>query len=456
MKTVGIIAEYNPFHNGHAYQLQKAKEAAGADFAVIIMSPDFVQRGEPALVDKYSRAKMALASGADLVIELPVCYACGSAEYFAEGGISLLRQLGCVDALSFGCETDDPALFCKLADLLLQEPDKYRQKLREYQKQGMTFPKARETSLLDYLSQNRKARTSISKDSSFANLPVSDVSALLSSPNNILGLEYTKALKKQNSSISILPIRRQGSGYHSFDFNQEFCSASAIRAKLTVCTNVISALLRPGEASEISQPAVLSETFPDVFAELAPFLPETSLRILKEKALSSGFVTMEQFSSLLHYKLLSETATGFESYLDVSSDLSDRITRLLPEYDSFHSFVSLLKTRQLTEARIRRALLHILLNITGVNTEDYRLQGIIFYARVLGFRREAAPLLHAIKENASIPMITKLADAKNILSGPALRMLTQDIYTSRIYQLPYGSSHRKALRNEYTCSPVIF
>ena len=211
MKTVGIIAEYNPFHNGHAYQIQKAKEAAGADFAVIVMSPDFVQRGEPALVDKYSRAKMALASGADLVIELPVCYACGSAEYFAEGGISLLRQLGCVDALSFGCETDDPALFCKLADILLQEPDEYRQKLRKYQKQGMTFPKARETALLDYLSQNRKVRTSISKDSSCAELPVSNVSALLSSPNNILGLEYAKALKKQNSSISILPIRRQGS-----------------------------------------------------------------------------------------------------------------------------------------------------------------------------------------------------------------------------------------------------
>lgn len=433
MKTVGIIAEYNPFHNGHAYQIQKAKEAAGADFAVIVMSPDFVQRGEPALVDKYSRAKMALSSGADLVIELPVCYACGSAEYFAEGGISLLRQLGCVDALSFGCETDDPALFSTLADLLLQEPEGYRQKLREYQKQGMTFPKARETALLGYLSQNRKVRTFISKDSSCAELPVSDVSALLSNPNNILGLEYAKALKKQNSSISILPVQRQGSGYHSFDFDQEFCSASAIRAKLTTCTDAASA-----------------------FSMLAPFLPETSLRILKEKALSSGFVTMEQFSSLLHYKLLSEAAMGFDSYLDISSDLSDRITRLLSEYDSFHSFVSLLKTRQLTEARIRRALLHILLNITGADTEEYRLQGIIFYARVLGFRREAGPLLHAIKENASVPMITKLADAKNILGGPALRMLTQDIYASHVYQLPYGSSHGKALQNEYTCSPVIF
>lgn len=415
MKTVGIIAEYNPFHNGHAYQIKRAKELAGADFAVIVMSPDFVQRGEPALLDKYSRTRMALLGGADLVIELPVCYATGSAEYFAEGSTALLEQLGCVDVLSFGCETADSACFSRLADFLLEAPEEYRLLLRSYQKTGMTFPKAREAALLETFADE---------------LPDQ---AILSSPNNILGLEYTKALKKMRSPISILPVPRAGSGYHSLDLDREFCSASAIRAKLTSC---------PGQ----------QEICVD---ELAAFLPEACLNILKDRLLSSDFVMMEQFSALLHYKLLSEAGQGFCHYLDVTSDLSDRILRLLPRYSSVSQFVSLLKTKQLTEARIRRALLHILLNVAGPETEVFRQQGTIFYGRILGFRKTSVSLMHAIKKNASVPLISKLADAKNILCGSALQMLTQDVYASHIYRLPACSRNGKQMQNEYTCSPVI-
>lgn len=454
MKTVGIIAEYNPFHNGHAYQIQKAKEAAGADFAVIVISPDFVQRGEPALVDKYSRTRMALENGADLVLELPVCYATGSAEYFAEGGVSLLHRLGCIDGLSFGCENNDATLFSSLADILLQEPESYRQDLLRFQKQGMTFPKAREMALKEYLNSSRflsetfspcgqsgteaSSRAAMtdsvatgSAGNVFSEIASAHVAELLASPNNILGLEYTKALKKLDGPMTILPIKRLGSGYHSQEFDQEFCSASAIRARIS-----------EGYSSEL-------------WAELSPYLPEVTLSILKEKVSAGDLTTLEQFSSLLHYKLLSEAGTGFEKHLDVNSDLSDRIRNLLPRYETPAQFVTLLKTKQVTEARIRRALLHILLNITSETTESYRSQGTVFYARALGFRKDAGALLHRIKETSAIPMLTKLADAQKNLSSIGMGMLAQDIYSSHIYQLGHNSAHAQSLRNEYTCSPII-
>lgn len=430
MRTVGIIAEYNPFHNGHAYQIQKAKENAHADFAVIVMSPDFVQRGEPALLDKYSRTKMALENGADLVLELPVCYATGSAEYFAEGGISLLHNLGCVDHLSFGCENDTPDLFHSIADILLQEPEDYRKNLQDYLKKGETFPKARELALLEWLS---------SSDICNAN----DISALLSSPNNILGLEYCKALKKLNSTISVLPVKRMGSGYHSLELQQEFCSASAVRAKFS------EQLLRCESANNLAT----SDVITGILSKLSCYLPDITISVLREKSTSGELTFPEMLSSLLHYKLLSEEQNGFEQYLDVTPDLSDRIINLLPKYETLEQFTSLVKSRQFTEARIRRAFLHILLNITGETTESYRSQGIVFYARALGFRKTAGPLLHQIKEYSSIPLITKLADAKKILSGSALQMLTQDIYASHIYQMAGRSA--QPIRSEYTCSPII-
>lgn len=423
MKTVGIVAEYNPFHKGHAYQIQKAKEAADADFAVIVMSPDFVQRGEPALIDKYCRTQMALENGADLVLELPVCYACGSAEYFAEGAISLLDQLGCIDFLSFGCETNLPALFSSFADLLLEESDGYRQKLRMLQKQGMTFPKARETALLEQLAVSEK-------DPQFLS-----AAEFLSSPNNILGLEYTKALKKRHSQIELLPIERRGSHYHSVTFEQEFCSASAVRALLTDPQHL---LLRSSE---------------EAWLPLSNALPEGVYSLLQTAFFSEQLTVPEQFSSLLHYKLLSEASAGFDRYLDVTPDLSDRIRNLLPEYCSFSQFAALVKTKQLTEARIRRALLHILLGILQEETEEYRRQGSVFYARVLGFKKAARPLLHQIKSSSEIPMLTKLADAKKILSSTSFKMLTQDISASHIYQLAHNDA--QPLHNEYTRSPIL-
>ena len=415
MKTVGIIAEYNPFHNGHAYQLRKTKELTGADYTVVVISPDFVQRGEPAIVNKYVRTRMALENGADLILELPICFASGSAEYFADGAVAILNALGCVDALCFGCETDNADAFLTLAEFFTNEPESYKILFRQNIKSGMTYPRARQAAYLEYTKLQEAA------------LPSAE---LISRPNNILGLEYVKALRKYNSTIQPFPIKRTGNDYHCLSLDGSFCSATALRGAL--------------------RESAPFQTESHKFSEV---IPQNAFHLLQKEAEANRLVTLNDFSSILHYKLLFEN--DFSCYLDVSTDLSDRIINLLPEYENPMQFVSLLKSRQMTEARIRRALLHILLNIRAADTEWFRLQGCASYARILGFRGEAAPLLHEIKNSSSIPLITKLADMKNILSGPALQMLTQDISASHVYQLALCSRFGEGIRSEFTRSPII-
>ncbi len=194
MKVTGIIAEYNPFHQGHAYHLARARELTGADRLLVVMGGNFMQRGEPAIVDKYARAEMALKNGADLVLELPAAAATGSAEYFAEGAVELLDVSGVVDALCFGSELGKLAPLEKAAALLLEEPEEYRQLLREELKRGKNFPEARETALSAFFPERE----------------------LLSAPNNILAIEYLKALKRRKSSIEAVTIPRLGN-YHGND-----------------------------------------------------------------------------------------------------------------------------------------------------------------------------------------------------------------------------------------------
>ena len=213
MKIVGIIAEYNPFHNGHQYHIEEALKITGADAAIVVMSGDFVQRGAPAIMPKHLRAKMALNGGASLVLELPVPYATGSAEYFAYGAVSLLDQLGCVDAICFGSECGNISELAELSKLLVEEPDEYKAYLSSYLKVGHSFPLARQLAVHDYL----KSETA---------------DELLAKPNNILGIEYLKALYRLNSDMQAYTIQRISSNYHDQDLQENYSSASAIRNEL--------------------------------------------------------------------------------------------------------------------------------------------------------------------------------------------------------------------------------
>lgn len=206
MKIVGLITEYNPFHNGHLYHIQKAKEISGADAAVVVMSGNYVQRGAPAIMPKHLRAEVALEAGVPVVMELPVCYASGSAEYFAAGAISLFEQLGCIDSICFGSECGDYKVLERIARVTADEPEEYKFSLQEALRKGISFPRARQMALKAYL-----------KDDS--------LDVILEQPNNILGIEYIKALYKKKSSIKTYTIKRMVSGYHDEELTGSYSSA---------------------------------------------------------------------------------------------------------------------------------------------------------------------------------------------------------------------------------------
>ncbi|MBR4277086.1 MAG: nucleotidyltransferase family protein, partial [Lachnospiraceae bacterium] len=205
----GIIAEYNPFHNGHIAHLEKTKEQTNADYTIVAMSGNFVQRGAPAVVDKYVRTKMALEGGADLVLEIPTCYSTSSAEYFASAGVALLDKIGVVDYLSFGSESGDIEILNHIASILLEEPPEFSEYMQRYLREGYTYPLARNNALIQY------------ENSLF------DATRVLESPNNILAIEYIKAILRRESTITPFTIKRQGSNYHDRYMADNATSASA-------------------------------------------------------------------------------------------------------------------------------------------------------------------------------------------------------------------------------------
>ncbi len=411
MKTVGIIAEYNPFHNGHAFHLAEAKAMTGADFALVVMSGNFVQRGAPAMMEKSLRAEAALLGGADVVIELPVHYASASAEYFAAGAVSLLDRLGVVDFLCFGSECGDIGVLSELADALLSEDASFKRLLKERLKKGASYPQARSDALQALSPQPGQALS------------------LLEYPNNLLGAEYLKALKKRNSRIIPCTVARTGSAYHEKTLSGSYGSALAIRESL-VRKNAFESM------KEQTPPAVY--------------------RLMAQQFQKSFPIFPKDFSELLSYKLLQEQEKDLSVYFDVDRSLSDRLHKFLPAYTDFSSFCEKIKTKNLTYTRISRALIHILLNIYQTDMDAFRAEDFVYYARLLGFRETAAPLLHAIKEQALLPLITRLAEApRRILSENGLRMFAQDVQASHIYSLVSVNKFHQEFRNEYRSRPVI-
>lgn len=418
MKIAGIIAEYNPFHKGHEYQIRYTREVLGADYVIAVMSGDFVQRGTPALLPKHVRAEMALRSGIDLVLELPASVSCASAEFFAQGGVSLLDGLGVVDMLCFGSEEGEMTLFYMIADILKEEPESYRLTLQNLLKKGMPFPAARSEALRTYFSQYPSA-VSAEKLQNF-----------LSTPNNILGLEYCKALCRLNSSIRPVTLKRIGSGYHDTSLDHPAApSASGIRE-----------YLKKPELKATQEQAVKNA--------LEQLIPASALTVFSRMVADGVWLCEDDLDVLLHYRLLSETAEGLCQYLDLSPDLAARIIRLRNQYQGFTQFTELLKTKELTYTRIQRALLHIVLNLRDAQTD-------VPYARVLGFRKSAGPLLKEIKKEGKIPLVTKLSDTEKQADSASLRLLHETVYTSNIYECLLSKKAGRSFAHEYEKQIVI-
>ena len=399
MKIVGLITEYNPFHAGHLYHMQQARELTGADYCVVLMSGSFVQRGEPAIFDKYRRTKAALLAGADLVLEMPVAFSTASAHEFAAYGVALLSAIG-VDAVVFGSECGQIEFLKQAASALNHESAEFQERLRKGLKAGLTYPQARAKAL--------------EMEDTWA--------SVLTSPNNILGIEYLRAAEDLHSPMEFYTISRKGSGYHEDTLaDANFPSASAIRGI-------------------IRNPLSKDKDLLDILASHLPAVTHPAYT-------GAVPVFVDDFSELLNAAVLQMQATF--SIADLSPELAARLAK--PPYFplSFEERIQALKTRQLTYTRVSRALLHLVLGMREEDISRWKDEGYALYARILGFRRQSSPLLSCLHKKSSIPLITKMADAAQNLSPSALALLEQEVYASHLYQT-VRMKRSGVFQNEYT------
>ena len=403
MKTAAVIAEFNPFHNGHAHLIERTRREAGADMVIALMSPDYVQRGLPAFADKYTRTQMALYGGADVVLEMPVRTALSSAGDFALGSVKILDALSVVDILSFGAETDEPELLMSAAKVLYSEPEIFKSTLKDELKAGVSYAAAREKALgacpeLSFLSKE-------------------NLNLLVGSSNNILAIEYLRSLLETGSSMTPFIIRREGDAYHSIvgDNTGSLASAEGIRRSFAE---------DPGR-------------------DLSPFIPDASLKVLQEDLARFGTWDRERYSLLLHYVLINNDP---EKYMDVTPALASRIRSLISDYCDALTFSDLLKTKQVSLTHIRRALLHCCLGLEKEGPEPGS------YVRILGFRKGSEPLLKKMKDNSAIPIVTKPADAGKKLDAEAFASFEENRRSSELYRLLQPRQKRE---NELTRSPII-
>ncbi|MBH1939717.1 nucleotidyltransferase [Mobilitalea sibirica] len=436
MKVVGLITEYNPFHNGHKYHIDEARRITGADYVVIVMSGNFVQRGAPAMIDKYSRAVMALENGADIVLEIPVCYATGSAEYFALGTVSLLNKLGIIDYLCFGSESGDISILKEAAQFLTNVPASFDQQLTSYLKQGLSYPAARAKVVGDYF---RKTQTHDNHDSKIADI--------LSEPNNILGIEYLKALHKLSSDIIPVTIQRKSAHYHALDLTEQ--TPSNVVAEALFSLDVTTAGNPTISSATAIRRAILNADNVFGLSKLRNSVPNSVFQLLTNNYYKTYPVTEEDFSEIIKYKLLSEDKTSLVSYVDVSTDLADRMMNLKDLNKCISEIVKDLKTKNMTHTRIMRALTHMILNIDQETFYSYNQSGYTAYARVLGMKRDSSHLLREIKRREGIPVITKVTDAKKQLDPLGMQMLKNDIFATHIYNQTVYKKFGTTIMNEY-------
>lgn len=387
MSAVGIITEYNPFHNGHLIHLNVAKSIS--DDVIAVMSGNFVQRGEPAVCDKFSRARMALISGVSIVLELPVFYSTGSAELFAHGAVAELNCTGIVDSICFGAETGNLTLLFEIAEFLAEEGENFKARLRTLLNTGLPFAKARHMAVC---------------------LNIPDAAEILTKPNNILAVEYLKALKRLGSGITPHITPRKGAGHDSEGITCGVSSASHIRKMVSRgnCEGLYEVM--PVHTAEI----IIGE----ISQKRAPNL-------------------MDNYSLLLHYILLGEnfnTLMKIDSISREEEGLLRRIMKSAKDNFTISDIVSAAKTKRFAHSAIKRQVLGLLL---GKNDYKRPREGRPEYIRVLGFRRDKSALLSKLVKSSEIPVITNLKHARKILEGneSALAALEEDLRAGEIYRL---------------------
>lgn len=408
MKVVGIIAEYNPFHNGHLYQIKYAKEKLHADAVIVVMSGDFVQRGEPAILDKYTRCEMAMKNGVDLVLQMPVVASTASAEIFAKTGIAMLISTGVVTDVVFGCEEENETVFIEVAKLLLSETDEFKEVLSESLKSGDSFAKARAQAVL------KTYRGAYSKQ---------QLETFLNGSNNILGIEYTKALLEKKAKVCIHPYKRYGISHDSLETSGKYASATLLRKSII--------------------------TREDISHMVSEYVPTSCLRTIVQAVDEECYLEANDISLLLHERLL--LSENLDSISDMHPDLKDRILKHKDAYISYTAFCDLVKTKNMNHSRIRRALIHLLLLIKDSDVDCLKECGYVPYLRVLGFRKNGAVLLKKIKKNCQTPLFVspnEVVEAE--LDRPPLSLLKKDLYAADLYRVLLTQKTGRAFPTEFT------
>ncbi len=398
MSRVGIVAEFNPLHTGHKYIIDYAKNNLGADSVVIALGNEFTQRGGIAIIDRYSRAQSAIDAGADLVIGMPVLPSCASAEIFAESGVALLAACGC-DKIVCGYEgISSENLLNELACVLVEEPDQFKEELHRCLKSGMSFPAARGEALSACFPDCKN-----------------EIDYFLKEPNNILALEYQKAIIRCAPSIELVPVKRQGAGHHDMTAENGYASASYIRETI--------------QAGRLN--------------DIRPQLTEASYKILKDASVNNLLLFDDDLSLPLHLELLS--INSYNRFFDVTEDFSDRIKKLLPEYVSFSQFADLLKNKSLTASRIRRCLIHILLGITEDDANALRCTHFAPYLWVLSASKGGLSMLGSIKSSSNLPLFFSINEKA---AGEAVPFLQPELKALRIARALRIEKSRLSLPNE--------
>lgn len=427
MKIAAVIAEYNPFHNGHLYQLNTIREKLGADRIIVVMSGNFTQRGIPAMIDKFDRCRMALEHGADVVFELPVYYATGSAEFFAQGAVSLLDKLGVVDFLHFGSEDGSLNTLFTCAEILANEPVPFKETLSTLLKEGFSFPTAQAKALTEELLRLNPFVTS-----------QHDLQQTIALPNNTLGIEYIKALLQRKSTITPVTLKREGNQYHELKITAEqFASANAIRSFLF-------SLTASNDLSELPNARTT--------ASIQNQLPKSVYDYFVDKT-HQEFLFSDDFSTVLYYKLLTDLHSNhrLEDYYDVTEQIRDIITKNLIHFTTLSDFCLTCKSKNLTYNRINRCLVHILLDLRQEQILEYKEEDYTAYARLLGFTENGKDVLKLMKANSSIPVISKLSKAMKEQDNPyLLSSLRADIHASQLYYMMQGQKYNHNVKNEYT------
>lgn len=409
MISTAVIAEFNPFHNGHQYIIETARTRTNADIIIVVMSGNYVQRGGPALLDKFTRTKYAIEHGADIVIELPIFSSMGKADCFATGAIAILEAFYKVDYLCFGCETDHLHILEQIADVQLNPESLYQQQLREYLSEGYAFARASQMAMETCVLSGQTEKFDLS---------------MLEQPNTLLAIEYLKAIRLCHSSIQPFVIERRDSGYHSNNIIQcdgiTFQSASAIRNEMAA--NQLHKIV--GVPNDIKE-------------ELIRFVKKNSV------------LYDEDFFSLIRYKLLTLSKDSPVRNMDtisVNSKVLNRIVNAFGKYNNLNDFLSYMTSKNITKAYTRRMLFHILF-------ETYESIDVtkVDYIRILGISASGAKLLKQRKESSYVtPLLRKLADdIPQIKEEAGLSKIQKCIQADEIYYLLLSDKTKQPMISEF-------